>query len=137
MGAKRRIGKQKGAYLCATLSRPPTNLLVSRAAALDRNPLAELAALRHPAAWDCLGGVPARGRPGDQRIGLLTERPPKRLAEMEWLCPEPPRSSSKLLLLLVLLLLPVNKQLESGREETPAVGIRSRLTLDRPTCGTK
>ena len=41
------------------------------------------------------------------------------------------------LLLLLLLLLLVNKQLESGPEETPAVGIRSALTLDRPTCGTK
>ena len=29
------------------------------------------------------------------------------------------------------------RKLESGREETPAVGIRSGLTLDRPTCGTK
>ena len=37
---------------------------MSLAAALDRNPLAEPAALRHPAAWDCSGGVPARGRPG-------------------------------------------------------------------------
>ena len=36
MGAKR-IGKQKGAYLCATLSRPPTNLPVSRAATLDQH----------------------------------------------------------------------------------------------------
>ena len=42
-----------------------------------------------------------------------------------------------LVLLLLLLLLLLNKQLESGREETPAVGIRSGLTLDRPTCGTK
>ena len=42
-----------------------------------------------------------------------------------------------LLLLLLVLLLLLNKQLESGREETPAVGIRSGLTLDRPTCGTK
>ena len=32
-----------------------------------------------------------------------------------------------LLVLLVLLLLLVNKQLESGREETPTVGIRSGL----------
>ena len=44
-------------------------------------------------------------------------------------------AEAKVLLLLLLLL--VNKQLESGREETPAVGIRSGLTLDRPTCGTK
>ena len=36
MGAQQ-IGKQKGAYLCATLSRPPTNLPVSRAAALDQH----------------------------------------------------------------------------------------------------
>ena len=42
-----------------------------------------------------------------------------------------------LLVLLLLLLLLVNKQLESGREETPAVGIRSGLTLDRPAYGTK
>ena len=28
-------------------------------------------------------------------VAFWPERPPKRLAEMEWLCPEPPRSSSK------------------------------------------
>ena len=42
-----------------------------------------------------------------------------------------------LLLLLLLVVVLVNKQLESGREETPAVGIRSGLTLDCPAYGTK
>ena len=40
------IGKQKGAYLFATLSRPPTNLPVSRAAALDQHKNRHLHALR-------------------------------------------------------------------------------------------
>ena len=42
----KRIGKQKNAYLCATLSRPPTNLLVSRAADLDQHKHRHLHALR-------------------------------------------------------------------------------------------
>ena len=40
------IGKQKGAYLCATLSRPPTNLPVSRAAALGQHKHRHLHTLR-------------------------------------------------------------------------------------------
>ena len=49
IGAKQ-IGKQKGAYLCAancaTLSRPPTNLPMSREAVLNQHKHRQLHALR-------------------------------------------------------------------------------------------